>query len=123
MKLSSLLIVALLMGFAVMSFKSVDKGHRTENTVINQGLKNLKDRIEHLKSDVYLFKEGGISIENLQISLKNTRNSYKEVEFYIAYHYPGFAKLTLTLRRYLELKLRELRLIHFRQKVCRFLMN
>lgn len=92
MKLSSLLIVALLMGFAAMSFNSVDKGSRTENTVINQGLKNFKDRLEHLKSDVYLFQEGEISIENLQISLKNTRNSYKEVEFYIAYHYPEFAK-------------------------------
>lgn len=92
MKLSSLFIVALLMGFAAMSFNSVDQGFKTENNVINQGLKNFKDRLERLQSDAYLFQEDKISIENLQISLKNTRNSYKEVEFYITYHYPEFAK-------------------------------
>jgi cytochrome c peroxidase len=31
----------------------------------------------------------------LQKSLKSTRNSFKEIEFYIAYHYPEFTKTHL----------------------------
>lgn len=95
MRSYSLLIVALLMGIAVMSFNSVDQGSETENTYINQGLRNFKTQLEQLKSDAYLFRDEKISSEQLQLSLRNSRNSYKELEFYIAYHYPEFSKTHL----------------------------
>lgn len=95
MRLYLLLIAVLLTGFSVMSFNPVYKGSETENTMLNQGLKSFKDRLGRLKTDADLFREGEISVENLQLSLKNTRNSYKEIEFYIAYHYPEFAKTHL----------------------------
>lgn len=95
MKSFLLLVLALVIGFAVMSFNPTDKGFKTENTVVNNGLKNFKSNIENLRSDVYLFSEDKISLQKLQNSLKSTRNSYKEIEFYIAYHYPEFAKTNL----------------------------
>lgn len=90
-----LLIMALFIGFASMSFNTEYKGVENENTVINRGLSDFKNRLEQLKSDVYLFADDKISLEELQQSLSNTRNSYKEIEFYIAYHYPEFAKTHL----------------------------
>ena len=78
-----------------MSFNPVDKGSETEKTFVSIGLFNFKNHLGNLKSDVYLFKENKISVEKLQLSLKNTRNSYKEIEFYIAYHYPEFSKTHL----------------------------
>lgn len=78
-----------------MSFNPTHKGVETENTFINKGLDDFKNRLEQLKSDVYLFAEDKISLEDVQKSLSNTRNSYKEIEFYIAYHYPEFSKTHL----------------------------
>lgn len=95
MKSFLLVALALIIGFAVMSFNPTDKGFETENTVINKGLENFKNNIENLRSDVYLFSENKIPLEKLQNSLRSTRNSYKEIEFYIAYHYPEFAKTNL----------------------------
>jgi cytochrome c peroxidase len=74
-----------------MSFNAVDE----EYTTINAGLRNFKDKVTRLKTDAHLFQEGKIAIEDLQFSLKNTRNSYKEIEFYIAYHYSEFSKTHL----------------------------
>lgn len=90
-----LLIIIAFIGISAMSFNPVDKGSETEKTFVSIGLLNFKNHLENLKSDVYLFKENKISIEKLQLSLRNTRNSYKEIEFYIAYHYPEFSKTHL----------------------------
>ncbi|WEK70650.1 MAG: cytochrome c peroxidase [Candidatus Chryseobacterium colombiense] len=90
-----LLIVILLIGFAIMSFNPEYKGIETENTVINKGLADFKTKLEQLKSDAYQFSEDKISLEDLQKSLKATRNSFKEIEFYVAYHYPEFTKSKL----------------------------
>lgn len=95
MKFYPLFIIAVLMGFAIMSFNPVYKGVENENTAINKGLSDFKNKLEQLKSDVYLFADEQISLEDLQKSLSNTRNSYKEIEFYIAYHYPEFNKTHL----------------------------
>ncbi|WP_228388499.1 cytochrome-c peroxidase [Chryseobacterium sp. CBo1] len=78
-----------------MSFNTVDKGHSIESSFIRNGLSDFKFKLESLKADVELFKEDKISLEELQESLSNTRNSYKEIEFYIAYHYPEFSKTHL----------------------------
>ena len=90
-----LLVVILLIGFAVMSFNPVDKGKESENTFVNQGLSDFKARLEQLKSDVRKFSEDRITLEELRKSLSSTRNSFKEIEFYIAYHYPEFTKTHL----------------------------
>lgn len=90
-----LLVVILLIGFAVMSFNPVYKGKENENTFINKGLTDFKGKLEQLKSDVYRFSEDKISLEELQKSLSSTRNSFKEIEFYIAYHYPEYTKTHL----------------------------
>ncbi|WP_374462631.1 cytochrome-c peroxidase [Chryseobacterium sp.] len=90
-----LLVVALLIGFAVMSFNPVYKGKESESTFVNKGLTDFKMRLEQLKSDVDKFSEDRISLEELQKSLSSTRNSFKEIEFYIAYHYPEFTKTHL----------------------------
>lgn len=78
-----------------MSFNPVYKGVENENNVVNKGLADFKTKLDHLKSDVYQFSEEKIPLEQLQESLKNTRNSFKEIEFYIAYHYPEFTKTHL----------------------------
>lgn len=95
MKSYPLVVIILLMGFAVMSFNPTYTGVENENTVVNKGLTDFKSKLEQLKSDVYQFSEDKISLEDLRKSLSNTRNSYKEVEFYIAYHYPEFSKTHL----------------------------
>ncbi|ROH99596.1 cytochrome-c peroxidase [Chryseobacterium daecheongense] len=95
MRFYPLFLIAVLMGFAIMSFNPVYKGIENENTIINKGLSDFKNKLEQLKSDVYLFADDQISLEDLQKSLSNTRNSYKEIEFYIAYHYPEFNKTHL----------------------------
>ena len=95
MKFYPLAIIVLLIGFAVMSFNPVHKGVKSENSMVNKGLADFKADLEYLKSDVYLFSEDKITIEKLQKSLKNTRNSFKEIEFYVAYHYPEFTKTHL----------------------------
>ncbi|WP_449398276.1 hypothetical protein [Chryseobacterium wanjuense] len=92
MKFYPLAIIFLLIGLAVMSFNPVYKGIETENTIVNKGLTDFKAKLDQLKSDVYQFSEDKISLKQLQESLKNTRNSFKEIEFYIAYHYPEFTK-------------------------------
>ena len=81
--------------FSAMSFNPVDKGVKSEDTFINKGLSEFKNKLENLKSDAKSFSEDKISIEELQQSLKNTRNSFKEIEFYVAYHYPEFTKTHL----------------------------
>jgi len=95
MKFYPLAAVILLIGFAVMSFNPVHRGAETENTVINKGLADFKDRLEQLKSDTRQFSDDKISLKDLQKSLKNTRNSFKEIEFFVAYHYPEFTKTHL----------------------------
>lgn len=90
-----LLLLVLFIGIASVSFNSADKGAATEKTVVTKGLLNFKTHLAKLKSDVYLFDEDKIDAEKLQKSLRNTRNSYKEIEFYIAYHYPEFSKTHL----------------------------
>jgi len=95
MKFYPFAIIVLLVGLAVMSFNPVDKGIENENTIINKGLSDFKEKLDHLKSDVYQFSEDKISTEELQQSLKETRNSFKEIEFYVAYHYPEFTKTHL----------------------------
>lgn len=95
MRTSLFVAAALFIGFAFMSFNPTDKGFKTENTVINKGLQHFKSNIENLRSDVYFFSEDKITLEKLQKSLRSTRNSYKEIEFYIAYHYPEFTKTNL----------------------------
>jgi cytochrome c peroxidase len=95
MKFYPFAIIVLLVGLAVMSFNPVDKGVESENTMINKGLTDFKNKLDHLKSTVYQFSEDKISPEELQQSLKETRNSFKEIEFYVAYHYPEFTKTHL----------------------------
>ncbi|WP_228457036.1 cytochrome-c peroxidase [Chryseobacterium sp. LAM-KRS1] len=91
----SLLLIILTFGFAIMSFNPTDKGTKNENTFINNGLTDFKNKLEQLKRDVYLFGDDKISLEDLQKSVSTTRNSFKEIEFYIAYHYPEFTKTHL----------------------------
>ncbi|MDH6253562.1 cytochrome c peroxidase [Chryseobacterium sp. H1D6B] len=95
MRFYLLLIIALFIGFAAMSFNPADKGTANESTVINNGLADFKNKLEQLKKEAYLFSEEKISLEDLQKTLSSTRNSYKEIEFYIAYHYPEFSKTHL----------------------------
>lgn len=95
MKFYPLAVLIFLIGFAFMSFNPVDEGSETENTVINAGLTDFKNQLEQLKSDVRRFSEDKISLDELRQSLKNTRNSFKEIEFYVAYHYPEFTKTHL----------------------------
>ncbi|KIC63086.1 cytochrome-c peroxidase [Chryseobacterium taiwanense] len=95
MRFYPIAILVLLVGFAVMSFNPVDKGIEKENTMINNGLEEFKHTLDQLKKDAYQFSEDKISLQQLQESLKNTRNSFKEIEFYVAYHYPEFTKTHL----------------------------
>ncbi|KFF01255.1 cytochrome C peroxidase [Chryseobacterium formosense] len=95
MKSYPIVILVLLTTIFVMSFNTVDKGHSIESSFIRNGLSDFKFKLESLKADVELFKEDKVSLEELQKSLSNTRNSYKEIEFYIAYHYPEFSKTHL----------------------------
>ncbi len=90
-----LIIFTAIIGGAAMSFNTVDEGIKVEKTFVEEGLLKFKIQLENLKSDVYLYKQDKITIEKLQSSLKDTRNSYKEIEFYIAYHYPEFSKTHL----------------------------
>lgn len=81
-----------MLGFAVMSFNPSRKGFKNENSTIHRGLTDFKTRLSQLKSDAYLFSENKITLEDLRKTLRETRNSFKEVEFYVAYHYPEFTK-------------------------------
>ena len=78
-----------------MSFNSVDQGVKNDNKFINRGLRDFKIELEYLKNDVELYSQEKISLEKLQQTLRNTRNSFKEVEFFIAYYYPEFTKTHL----------------------------
>lgn len=95
MKFYSLAFAVVLTGFAVMSFNPVDKGFIDENTAVIQGLTDFRTKLEALKSDAHDFAGNKIPLEKLRESLRNTRNSFKETEFYIAYHYPEFTKTRL----------------------------
>jgi cytochrome c peroxidase len=79
----------------VMSFNSVDEGVQNDNKFINRGLRDFKIELEYLKNDVELYSQEKISLEKLQQTLRNTRNSFKEIEFFVAYHYPEFTKTHL----------------------------
>lgn len=81
-----------MLGFAVMSFNPSRKGFKNENSTIHRGLTDFKTRLSQLKSDAYLFSENKITLEDLRKTLRETRNSFKEIEFYVAYHYPEFTK-------------------------------
>ncbi|MFL9833415.1 cytochrome-c peroxidase [Chryseobacterium terrae] len=78
-----------------MSFNSVDKGVKNDNKFINRGLRDFKIELEYLKNDVELYSQEKISLEKLQQTLRNTRNSFKEIEFFVAYYYPEFTKTHL----------------------------
>ena len=78
-----------------MSFNSVDEGVQNDNKFINRGLRDFKIELEYLKNDVELYSQEKISLEKLQQTLRNTRNSFKEIEFFVAYHYPEFTKTHL----------------------------
>lgn len=78
-----------------MSFNSVDQGVKNDNKFINRGLRGFKIELEYLKNDVDLYSQEKISLEKLQQTLKKTRNSFKEVEFFVAYYYPEFTKTHL----------------------------
>lgn len=78
-----------------MSFNSVDQGLKNDNRFINRGLRDFKIELEYLKNDVDLYSQERISLEKLQQTLRNTRNSFKEVEFFVAYYYPEFTKTHL----------------------------
>lgn len=78
-----------------MSFNSVDQGVKNDNRFINRGLREFKIELEYLKNDVDLYSQEKISLEKLQQTLRNTRNSFKEVEFFVAYYYPEFTKTHL----------------------------
>ncbi|WBX97170.1 cytochrome-c peroxidase [Chryseobacterium gambrini] len=95
MRFYSFAAVLFLLVFSAMSFNPVDKGVKSEDTFVNKGLSDFKNKLENLKSDAKSFSDDKISIEELQKSLKNTRNSFKEIEFYVAYHYPEFTKTHL----------------------------
>ncbi|WP_428068490.1 cytochrome-c peroxidase [Chryseobacterium gambrini] len=95
MRFYSFAAVLFLLVFSAMSFNPVDKGVKSEDTFVNKGLSEFKNKLENLKSDAKSFSEDKISLEELQQSLKNTRNSFKEIEFYVAYHYSEFTKTHL----------------------------
>ncbi|OBW40706.1 Cytochrome c551 peroxidase precursor [Chryseobacterium sp. MOF25P] len=78
-----------------MSFNPVNKGVKNDNKFINRGLRDFKIELEYLKNDVELYSQERISLEKLQQTLRNTRNSFKEVEFFVAYYYPEFTKTHL----------------------------
>jgi len=78
-----------------MSFNSVDQGVKNDNKFINRGLRDFKIELEYLKNDVELYSQEKISLEKLQQTLRNTRNSFKEIEFFVAYYYPEFTKTRL----------------------------
>lgn len=78
-----------------MSFNSVDQGVKNDNKFINRGLREFKIELEYLKNDVELYSQEKISLEKLQQTLRNTRNSFKEIEFFVAYYYPEFTKTHL----------------------------
>ncbi len=79
----------------IVSFNRTDKGQSPDKNFVNASLLSLKNHIGKLKSDSEKFERGEITAGALQKTLTNTRNSYKEIEFYIAYHYPEFAKTKL----------------------------
>ena len=95
MKFYPLAVIFVLLGFAVMSFNPSHKGFKNENSAILEGLTDFKTRLSQLKSDAYGFSENKITLEDLQKTLRETRNSFKEIEFYVAYHYPEFTKTHL----------------------------
>lgn len=78
-----------------MSFNSVDEGVQNDNKFINRGLRDFKIELEYLKNDVELYSQEKISLKKLQQTLRSTRNSFKEIEFFVAYHYPEFTKTHL----------------------------
>ncbi|KQS92348.1 cytochrome c peroxidase [Chryseobacterium sp. Leaf394] len=90
-----ILIPAILIVLFSMSFNDADKGLKTENTYINQGLTNFKIELEYLKNDAELFSEKRITVGKLRETIRKTRNSFKEIEFFVAYHYPEFTKTHL----------------------------
>ncbi|SUX46090.1 Cytochrome c551 peroxidase precursor [Chryseobacterium indoltheticum] len=90
-----LLLIPCAFIFSVMSFNSVDEGVQNDNKFINRGLRDFQIELEYLKNDVELYSQEKISLEKLQQTLRSTRNSFKEIEFFVAYHYPEFTKTHL----------------------------
>lgn len=95
MKFFPLFILGLIIAVSEMSFKTVDKGYKNKNSFIQTGLSDFKLKLEDLKYNTQLFNDNKINLKKLQKSLSDARNSYKEIEFYIAYHYPEFSKTHL----------------------------
>lgn len=95
MKFYPLAAVVMIIGLAVMSFNPVDRGTEPGQNTISTGLADFKTMLGQLKSDAHGYSEGRLSLAALRESLRRTRNSFKEVEFYVAYHYPEFTKTHL----------------------------
>lgn len=90
-----LLLISCVFIFFAASFKPVDKGTHNDSRFINRGLRNFKIELEYLKNDAELFSQRKITLEKLQETLRKTRNSFKEIEFFVAYYYPEFTKTHL----------------------------
>lgn len=85
-----LLIISSL--FAALSFDKTNHGTAPDANFINASILKLRDNINDLYTQSQRYKEGKISTSELRQTLKKTRNSYKEIEFFIAYHYPDYTK-------------------------------
>ena len=77
MKPYLLLVAAILLGFAIMSFNPTNKQYKTENITVKIGLNKLKSKIADLKKAAYLFQEGKNSVENMKLSIIETRNAWR----------------------------------------------
>lgn len=91
--LGALMVISI--SLFIFSFDRVNYGSKPAPSFVNSALLDLKLNIEKLKKDSESFERKEISVEELQSSLRKTRNSYKEIEFFIAFHYPEFAKTRL----------------------------
>ncbi len=76
----------------LLSFVAEDRGKAPEDVFVNTALLNLRQHIEQLNTDSQNYKAEKVTTKELQESLRKTRNSYKEIEFFIAYYYPDFTK-------------------------------
>ncbi|MCG9792577.1 cytochrome-c peroxidase [Flavobacterium algicola] len=95
MKSTLLLLTLFVFGFTIMSFYPTGSEYQNTETYIQQELLSFREHLLKLQTDTRLFQANEITPETLQATLKKTRNSYKEIEFYIAYHYPEFSKTHL----------------------------
>ncbi|HEX8270641.1 MAG TPA: cytochrome c peroxidase [Flavobacterium sp.] len=82
--------VAVITGFFMICGFSDDK-YVGEQSLLTTYLTEFNLASQALDRDAESYKLNRITIDSLKSSLLNTRLSYKKIEFYIAYHYPGYA--------------------------------